>query len=246
MSNAAATIRIVAAVILDDRAGRWWCASRVRAASSSPVASPNPARRPALARELDEELGVQLRADAAIALGTFEDWAVNEPGHRVQAQAWWVQVDGAPQARAEIAELAWVPLQPPHGLPLAPLSEHHILPVSPPGRRPAEQAGADCKDIGCQCRSRRSLAAFPGLSRLGASGRTGFVLAVTAADDLLRAAGTGAVAAAEPHAVAPGGKRSAATAAAQPGLAAGAPGGRVNGPRAVVPGLDRVQLGPAA
>jgi hypothetical protein len=72
---------------------------------------------------------VQLCADAAIALGTFEDWAVNEPGHRVQAQAWWVQVDGTPQARAEIAELAWVPLQPPHGLPLAPLSEHHILPA---------------------------------------------------------------------------------------------------------------------
>lgn len=72
---------------------------------------------------------MQLCAETAIALGTFEDWAVNEPGHRVQAQAWWVRVDGTPQARAEIAELAWVPLQAPHGLPLAPLSEHHILPA---------------------------------------------------------------------------------------------------------------------
>ncbi len=72
---------------------------------------------------------MQVCAGTAVALGTFEDWAVNEPGHRVQAQAWWVQVDGTPQARAEIAELAWVPLQPPHGQPLAPLSEHHILPA---------------------------------------------------------------------------------------------------------------------
>ena len=82
-----------------------------------------------LGGEFHVPLWVVLSCHAAIALGTFEDWAVNEPGHRVQAQAWWVQVDGAPQARAEIAELAWVPLQPPHGLPLAPLSEHHILPA---------------------------------------------------------------------------------------------------------------------
>jgi len=54
---------------------------------------------------------------------------VNEPGHRVQAQAWRAWIEGEPCARAEIAELAWVPLQPPHGQPLAPLSEHHILPA---------------------------------------------------------------------------------------------------------------------
>jgi len=47
----------------------------------------------------------------------------------VQAQAWRVWIEGEPCARAEIAELAWVPLQPPHGRPLAPLSEHHILPA---------------------------------------------------------------------------------------------------------------------
>ncbi|WP_313139536.1 NUDIX domain-containing protein [Stenotrophomonas sp.] len=131
MSNAAATIQIVAAVILDDRGRALVVRKHGAQRFIQPGGKPEPgeAALTALARELHEELGVQLQPDSAIALGRFQDWAVNEPGHRVQADAWWVKVAGTPRAQAEIAELAWVPLQPPHGLPLAPLSEHHILPA---------------------------------------------------------------------------------------------------------------------
>lgn len=82
-----------------------------------------------LARELHEELGVQLRTGSAQALGSFEDVAVNEPGRRVRAEVFRVQVDGVPQPQGEIEQLHWLDPQPPHAVPVAPLSAHHILPA---------------------------------------------------------------------------------------------------------------------
>jgi len=140
VSPAAATIQIVVAVIDDGRGNVLLVRKHGATAFIQPGGKPMPGEAPlrALARELYEELGVRLVPGSAVALGEFSDLAVNEPGHRVQAQAWWVRVQGTPRAQAEIAELAWVPLRAPHGRVLAPLSETHVLPAAALlGARPA-------------------------------------------------------------------------------------------------------------
>lgn len=132
MSEASGVIRTVAAVILDDDGH----VLVVRKQGSAIFIQPGGKRAPGedalatLARELDEELGVALDAASARRLGEFQAPAVNEPGCTVSGEAFLVSVTGTPLAAAEIAELAWIAIDPPADFPLAPLSRQHILPAA--------------------------------------------------------------------------------------------------------------------
>src|SRR5438477_180203 len=62
----------------------------------------------ALAREVDEELGCRVAAESARALGVFDAEAANEPGFRVRAAVYAVDVEGPIMPRAEIDQVVWV------------------------------------------------------------------------------------------------------------------------------------------
>lgn len=129
-------LSIVAAVIVDDE-GR---VLLVRKHGSGTFIQPGGKREPGedalttLARELREELGVTLVEGSARRLGEFEAEAVNEPGRRVRAEAFAVDINGSPAARAEIAELRWIDVDAAiegtdGAVRVAPLSARHLLPA---------------------------------------------------------------------------------------------------------------------
>lgn len=84
-------------------------------------------------REAAEEVGV--RPDVLEPLGNFLALAANEPGHLVRSEAFLAELPGPtgltgePVAAAEIAELRWMGLDETAYDDLAPLLEHHLLPV---------------------------------------------------------------------------------------------------------------------
>lgn len=81
----------------------------------------------ALARELMEELGVELLS--ATLLGRFEAAAANEPGATVRSAAYLVEVAGHIAIKAEIEERLWIDPKAPPDVPIAPLLREQILPA---------------------------------------------------------------------------------------------------------------------
>lgn len=130
-------LRIVAAVVVD-RDGRVLV---VRKRGTSVFIQPGGKIEPgetavqALHREVAEELGVGVNPATVRPLGQHGDVAANEPGHRVIAELFMVELDGSPCPAAEIEELAWVEPDDPGDVELAPLTANAVLGIVRDTRR---------------------------------------------------------------------------------------------------------------
>jgi len=82
----------------------------------------------ALARELEEELALNIDPASATYLGHFSAPAVNEPGFEVQAELFQLHIQQPVSPAAEIEEVQWIDPRGDGGLELAPLTRDLILP----------------------------------------------------------------------------------------------------------------------
>jgi 8-oxo-dGTP diphosphatase len=82
----------------------------------------------ALARELEEELGLVINPAHARFLGQFSAPAANEPGFVVQAEIFLLTIDADVTPAAEIEEVMWIDPATDGDVILAPLTRDLILP----------------------------------------------------------------------------------------------------------------------
>src|SRR3954453_5986872 len=125
-------IRVVAALIRDDAGRMLVVRKRGTAAFMQPGGKRDAGEDDlaALDREIGEELGCRMVPGSARSLGQFDCAAANEPGWRVQASVYAVNVHGAVVPQAEIAEILWIDPGAPASIVLAPLTRDHVLPLA--------------------------------------------------------------------------------------------------------------------
>ena len=134
MTTAAASsrsIRVSAAVITDAEGRLLLVRKAGTTAFMQPGGKPEPGESPdvTLVRELREELGLRLNTDALAPLGEFTADAANEPGFRVVADVFRVDIgDQSPEADAEIDEVRWITRAEASDLDVAPLAATYFLP----------------------------------------------------------------------------------------------------------------------
>jgi 8-oxo-dGTP diphosphatase len=131
------TIEIVAALIRDE-AGR---VLLVRKRGTTALMQPGGKRddgeddAAALMREIGEELDCCPVRDSIKPLGEFDAISANEPGFRVRASLYGIDVTGDIAPQAEIDAMVWIDPAAPLDIPLAPLTRDQVLPLAALGRR---------------------------------------------------------------------------------------------------------------
>ncbi|TXK15282.1 NUDIX domain-containing protein [Microbacterium saccharophilum] len=124
-------IHVSAAVIRDDEGRLLLVRKAGTTAFMQPGGKPEPGETASetLSRELAEELGIHVAADALRGLGSFTAAAANEPGFVVVADVFAADIgDQQPAVGAEIAELAWVGPGEADRFEIAPLAREYFLP----------------------------------------------------------------------------------------------------------------------
>jgi len=129
---AAGTIKVVAALIRDDAGRVLLVRKRGTLAFMQPGGKIDPGEDDitALSREISEELGCSLVQASVRPLGAFDAIAANEPGFRVQANLYRVDVTGSITPSQEIDEAIWIDPSSPPEIDLAPLTRDHVLPLA--------------------------------------------------------------------------------------------------------------------
>jgi 8-oxo-dGTP pyrophosphatase MutT (NUDIX family) len=123
-------IRIAAALVLNPQGQTLLVRKRGTTAFMQPGGKIEAHELPvhALARELEEELGLKIDPAQAAFLGQFSAPAANEPGFVVQAQIFQLTIDTDVIPAAEIEEVIWVDPATDPAVDLAPLTRDLILP----------------------------------------------------------------------------------------------------------------------
>ncbi|MGL4255543.1 MAG: NUDIX hydrolase [Microbacterium sp.] len=126
----ARSIRVSAAVIVNDRDELLLVRKAGTTAFMQPGGKPEPDETPAetLSRELFEELGLSVDAADLRPLGLFTAAAANEPGFLVVADVFEADIgDQLPVIAAEIEEFRWVTRAEAEELEVAPLARENFL-----------------------------------------------------------------------------------------------------------------------
>lgn len=124
------TMRIAAAIIRDGNGKLLLVRKRGTSAFMQPGGKIEIDELPvnALARELHEELGVEIADGTPTYVGCFSAPAANEAGSMVEAELFELTMSGEPAATGEIEEMIWLHPDRIGDVELAPLTRDAVMP----------------------------------------------------------------------------------------------------------------------